>query len=522
MHPLFSTTAGVSSSNTIKDQFAALARQIPGFGGLFYDSTGQLTGNLVDVSTSATAAQSLTSFMASHRFPRTANGRGIATPADVRFQAAKYDYVTLKLWFDSIYRPVLAMRGAVSLGIDERADKLHLWFSDNAALLQAQTLLTTFGIPTGGVILEITQPITQSDSGVRMYQRPVVGGLQVLFRVPTIVDIHGWAECTLGINVHWVDHATQPFFFTASHCGSNQFADDGDEYHQGGWLQDTVASSRIGTEAWNPQYLSGGYNCPSGSVCRWSDSRIQSYDVGAQGAAAFGGIAWPTGWADGTLDISNPATKTLVIVEDGDSSALQGLQISKIGRSTGVTTGTITQTCSPLTFMSEQGGVQITLFCQYTAQMLQHRGDSGSPVFFSRTADSNETLVGMMWGGDTLPCPSCITRFSSVTDIRTDYGSKFGNFSTHGVGGVVVQGPQYVQPGSYCYYSAAVNGGLPPYSYTWSGVLSGSGSASSPYSISISGVVNNSGTLQLQVWPADGGTQTGSLYIDADYQAPSC
>jgi hypothetical protein len=69
-----------------------------------------------------------------------------------------------------------------------------------------------------------------------------------------------------------------------------------------------------------------------------------------------------------------------------------------------------------------------------------------------------------------------------------------------------ILGPSQVQAGQYCTWWASVSGGQSPYSYQWSGKLSGTGSQ-------VSGRLYSSGWLDLTVTDAAQHTDHASLYV---------
>jgi hypothetical protein len=69
--------------------------------------------------------------------------------------------------------------------------------------------------------------------------------------------------------------------------------------------------------------------------------------------------------------------------------------------------------------------------------------------------------------------------------------------------GVTIGGPSIVHPDWSCYWTSSVSPGVSPYSYTWSGVLSGTGS-------SVWGTVSSSGDLRVDV--EDAAEKTGYAY----------
>jgi len=79
---------------------------------------------------------------------------------------------------------------------------------------------------------------------------------------------------------------------------------------------------------------------------------------------------------------------------------------------------------------------------------------------------------------------------------------------------VSIGGPSEIQPGSWCHWWASVYGGQEPYTYQWSGVLSGT--SSEVYG------APGTGWLYLTVTSADGQGDGAQLYITESWSAPSC
>ena len=75
---------------------------------------------------------------------------------------------------------------------------------------------------------------------------------------------------------------------------------------------------------------------------------------------------------------------------------------------------------------------------------------------------------------------------------------------------ISIAGPDYVQPQDFSTWSAVVSGGTGPYTYSWSGPFSGSGS-------SISGSLNYADTIFLTVTDANGASATASKPVTVCY-----
>lgn len=109
-------------STTIDDQFAALTGDVPGFGGLFYDSSGRLTVYLKRPETLPAVRPQLERFLASlsSRNPeRLAEIPGQVSSA--RALPARYDFRELHSWYLADIMPLIApLDGITMTDIDDR------------------------------------------------------------------------------------------------------------------------------------------------------------------------------------------------------------------------------------------------------------------------------------------------------------------------------------------------------------------------------------------------------------------
>lgn len=82
---------------------------------------------------------------------------------------------------------------------------------------------------------------------------------------------------------------------------------------------------------------------------------------------------------------------------------------------------------------------------------------------------------------------------------------------------VSITGPTYAGPFSDCSWNATATAGRGPFTYTWSGLLAGSGAG-------ISGRISQSGGLMVEVWDALGGysTATHGVEFDPNYGGFTC
>jgi len=202
----------------------------------------------------------------------------------------------------------------------------------------------------------------------------IVGGLQIRF---------SQYLCSLGFPAF---RNGVRGFVTASHCSDNQGAVDGTTYYQ---PLDQVAGDFIGTEIADPPYVRNGKNCPKGKKCRQSDANFSRSD--GQRAVTIGQIARTIALGSLEIDSANPYTIT------GKGVAEVGATANKVGRTTGWTQGTVTNTC----VNTGVSGTSIVLICQTFVSgggVIVGGGDSGSPVF--RVGNNSVTLLGVLWGGN--------------------------------------------------------------------------------------------------------------------------
>ena len=210
------------------------------------------------------------------------------------------------------------------------------------------------------------------------------------------------------------------------------------------------------------------------------------------------------------IDTSNPRfniTGSVNWPSDGDS-------IDKVGIIGGWTTGEVTSSC---TTYDVGENPEYRLLCGYRADYRSDFGDSGGPVF-TRTGGGNVTLMGVNLGhsgtGD-----SGNGLFSSMGAIfYTTKDNLFSQFQVYNKAmSGSIEGPLEAPPEEYCtWYATNVSGGVWPYSYQWSGALSGT-------NISVTGSISEPGeTLYLTVTDAESNQLNRQLYIPVEEDAEWC
>jgi hypothetical protein len=359
---------------TLDDLFARVAHSEPGFGGMFLAKDGSLEVYLLDPGQKHAAVKAI----------RTVFGRKtVDRPLHVLH--ANYSFLRLKQWHDRHRIGTLAIPGVVLTGIDEGKNRLQVGVVSHAAAERVTRRLRRLGVPLDAVAISRVKPITPaSDPTLQDTRRPLEGGLQIS---------NGSGFCSIGTLAVRQNVAG---FVTASHCTAIQGGVEGTVFHQ---ATPSGVTNRIGIEAVDPPYSSGG-DCPSGRVCRLSDSAFVRRDGGPsqmtpRASAKFGYIAAPNFNSLAVGDDKFHLTGVGLF-------PLEGQYLAKVGRTTGLTGGDVTDTCDDI----NESGKPVTLFCQYRVAAPADHGDSGSPVFDWNSATlppgayPPATLYGILWGVD--------------------------------------------------------------------------------------------------------------------------
>jgi hypothetical protein len=270
---------------------------------------------------------------------------------------------------------VLALPGTVYADLDEATGGLVFAVEHAAVIPGVQRVLTRLGVGASSYAIRVREPIRFA-AGLQDASNPKVGGLQIHF---------GQYLCSLGFNA---DHAGGRSFVTASHCSSRQGETDGTAYYQ---PLSSVAPTPIAFEAQDPSFFTGGA-CSTGKKCRYSDATRALYQ---SGVANNGDIARTSGPNNGSLSIVG--TFDVTSQDNSTTSFPIGLELNKVGRTTGWTQGNVTATCATVNVQ----GSSVQLHCQTIVERngatIVDSGDSGSNVF-AQSGSGSAQLVGILWG----------------------------------------------------------------------------------------------------------------------------
>ena len=360
----------------------ALARAVPGFGGLYLDAQGAPTIYLKDVRKRGEAERALAPFLQAHGI-----GGG-----QLKVKKGDYDWAELESWLTSATAEALAVPGAVFVDADEASNRVRIGV-ERGGVGRIRAALARLRVPDAAVIVEETAPVTyavatapKTGASLQGAWRPTIGGIQINF--PGFL-------CTLGFNVGGGS------FITNSHCTTTQGGTENTPYWQ---PTQTSRPTQIAREAADPAYATGG-TCPSGRRCRRSDASRATYINST--TYTVGRIA-KTGRPGRSLTVTGQFSIT------AEGSAVVGQVVNKVGRTTGWSQGSVVQTCANYNV----SGSNVTQLCQTAVSATVGSGDSGSPVF-RITSGTNVTLVGILWGGSG----SNLFIYSPLGQIEAELGA---------------------------------------------------------------------------------------------------
>ena len=270
---------------------------------------------------------------------------------------------------------VLEVAGTVFADHDEERDKLVIGIEHVGIARAVEQVLERAGVAATDYEVRLV-PAIHFVASLRDSWRPTRAGVQINFTRYV---------CSLGFNVA---DGSEDSFITASHCTKRQGGVESTEYWQ---PSRSLEPSAVAIEVEDPAY---GYltGCSKGKVCRYSDASRARYVTGVSGARV---VAQTSGVNNGSLVVTGSIT---VIGKSATTNFETGTVVNKVGRTTGWTRGTVTNSCATVNV----SGSKVQLLCQTLVQdagnaVLVGGGDSGSGVWTGSA--SGATAVGLLWGG---------------------------------------------------------------------------------------------------------------------------
>lgn len=425
----------------IESQILRMENDVPGLGGMFYDTeAGRMVVYVNDRGQGERASAAVRAYLARTRAAQPEAERAYGSPVEVR--VGEYAFSDLVGWSRILPRDLLEVEGWLAIDADERMNRVRITIEDESARRPVEAAVAANGVPAGAVHVEV---------GPRMYAlatlrerlpRPVGGAVQV--------TNDAFGICSLGWTVARPDGGWG--FLTAGHCTSFSIGggSTGDTFYQ---TDDAGRFSRLASDAIGTVQINPAWNLqcadPNGGTyagrCTDADAMFVSASPSAvtkkvATTASVGTSNQPgsleiTGWYTG---IENPGPTTGPAV---------GYYAQKYGRTTGTTRGVVQGTCETHRICDQRDPNTGQCLREYLATC-QGRctgasvggGDSGGPVTSvkaKRIGDPPPPLTP--WGitiAGTNEDPNlgycvnnCTMIFSTVERIRARLGQYF-NFGT--------------------------------------------------------------------------------------------
>jgi hypothetical protein len=394
-------------------EFAAIATEVAGFGGMFYDEAGDL-----NVYIARGQLQAAEEHQVKAQLGRSLQSRGHAMPpaSQVVLVEAEHDFLHLAT-LNQRMLPVLTVPGVVFTDIDESQNRLRIGIEKDVSPAHIQHALQMLNVPLDMVALEVTEPIEmESGHTLRHRQRPVAGGLQINFTRVVGENVLSFV-CTLGFNILRDGRGrSMPYFITNSHCSDTRGEVKPTPYWQHSRFADETF---IGWEFEDPPFFTGE-GCFEGWQCRYSDALIAQYSRGDGASSKFGAIyrtLFPGTTEAGSIEVDEE--QKFFTITGEQPSAILGQTLHKVGRTSGWTMGPVVATCVNTGIA---GLPNTAMLCQDRVNTRSAGGDSGSPYFTWDGDGNNVTLVGIHWGSG-----AGITVLSPMANIRHELGP----FHTH-------------------------------------------------------------------------------------------
>lgn len=298
-----------------------------------------------------------------------------------KIEIVQYSFLTLSNWRRALHQ----VDGVITSDVDEKENVVSLTVKDYPSLIKVEQQAYKLGLPVDAIKVSIgSHPETMASLGSRL--RPLKGGLEV--------DGPGVAICSMGIIAR---SGGVKVLIAAAHCTPTVGFNDGVDFHQ----NTDDAHDKIGTEALDPAFQ---FRSECEERCRYSDGVMVSLTAGAADSADVGHIYRTDGPNTGSTEIVGTFA-----VESKSGTAIVGQTMSKMGRSTGWTSGEVIASCK---YVRDFFGAGQVLYCQHEFDALLGTGDSGSPVFREIGAGL-VVFHGIAWG----------KHFSPITGLEEDLGS---------------------------------------------------------------------------------------------------
>lgn len=432
-----------------EDEILRLENRVPGMGGMFRDSDGNIVVYLQDVTQRGAAMRELQSAAGTLKADRTFRAQ-LQAGRNVSFRKGEHTFSQLVEWQSAVLRSVARLPGLTAVDADESLNRVRVTLADGTPRADVDAAIAALNLPPGAVAVDFGPRLEFLD--IRARYRPTGGGIQISNAENEL--------CTMGFNVAVLFYF-ESGYLTASHCNEGGIGVG----NTGGTIyQNTIgASNQAGTVTLNPAWNRTDPEC-GGMTCTWADVMF----VRTTASLFEKRVAHPTFVGVNSAPGSTTLASWWTRVEKAWFLPYVGLSVDKVGRTTGWTRGTVASTCSA----NVVAGLVILCSDLVTGARSDY-GDSGSPVFYPEVAPDPLYALGILYAGIVNCTDNCAFSFTSWSAIEShlsryfDYTPRFGS--------VDISGPLDIRANEECTWSASSSLEQPQYEWSVNGVIEGFG-----------------------------------------------
>ncbi len=324
-----------------------LAREIPGFGGMYYEPGGdQLVIAMTEANLAGfpAARQAVLNHLAAD-----VSGASMADipPMDFVERVVEFSFIEMARYRARLRPALFGIPEVVSLGVDEEFNRISIGLEDLSAKTAVLDAAVELAVPDEILFFSEASPIDLrvssaepepplSTSNSLKGSAPdgrLTGGYQV--------QADGNTECTLGFTARTKTRAATPSFVSNSHCSKRSFKLD-----RGDWGQPDTGTI-VGYEMRDPS-LRRCWKNGTRQSCRESDAALMivtnSDTEIALGEIGRPRVRNPRDYCPPGCSLINSDNPTIRI-RFRSYSILDNEELDKVGRSTGWTYGSVVDTC---------------------------------------------------------------------------------------------------------------------------------------------------------------------------------
>lgn len=382
-HQIAAAVAGRNERGA-EDNILRLENFLPGLGGVYVDGE-----NLVVYVPPATVRKDAIAKLALGAAtldlePKTR--RQMIYGENIVLRPARHSFSQLVAWSEGGAGGIMLLPGVIGIDANEGTNRLTILVRDLSVVPSVFATAKTAGLPEDAIETRVSR--VSFAGGLRERYRPTAGGIQI-----DNGYVGNGSTCTLGFNVTINDG--EKGFYTASHCVSPTnygIGLTGVGINQPYTVED---EGRIGTVTINPPWNSSVTLCLSNPRCADVDAMYVKYDNPSDWSsrvAIMSGLATLYAGDSAIYIGSRTGWWTNINLSPTSYSYWQGIDVDKVGRTTGWTRGKLDGTCVAITVDSAQSPTQFArILCTDVVKgAYAGNGDSGSPVFVGHDGSNSE------------------------------------------------------------------------------------------------------------------------------------